>query len=549
MLNRYLVTIEDELGKKYRDLVDREEYRGLNRYTPRAIAEILDKVGGMDKFNTGEIEKSIVNVYGHLTGSVQRGIYELEHQTNALLRQKTDVGAFVRGENAYAIIKCSFKNSREKPRNVTDIKLAINILDSEFISPIHHYQESLKSLLKELVSEHVQILVEKEIEALNQSLIDEGKEELSSNEMIFEKLKALENYTDNEEEADNAKRYQFVAKRFLDAIDGFVFEISPEDYDPLAVRENVKRIIDNENIRNRGFNTVVNLLTATLDTSRMGYQHIENFKNSRKCVIREYEDTHQDNLPDERYKIIISYLDSEQLKEMCNAYDLQLAELEFEIDKTSKVVDKLYERDRTFMDYADVLKKRGVKTSASATSYFSADTKEEEELEEEGFEEEDTLWNEISFIQPEPTQVEEMNKTGQNAVTTNKKRITILKDKLAGVYQHDNHPQRLVVEQRISFLEEKFQAFAAKINPYHADPGLILEVDITSVKRKQTTMMGMSNVLNEVLSGLSKGFGDKAFAAFSRRRSTEKDDLEETFVAVSSTGAFEEEEKEDAMAD
>src|SRR5579863_1834927 len=32
MLNRYLTTVEDELGKKVRDLVDFEETRGLNRY-------------------------------------------------------------------------------------------------------------------------------------------------------------------------------------------------------------------------------------------------------------------------------------------------------------------------------------------------------------------------------------------------------------------------------------------------------------------------------------------------------------------------------------
>ncbi|MCZ6532414.1 MAG: cytoplasmic filament protein CfpA, partial [SAR324 cluster bacterium] len=85
MYNRYMVTMEDEMAKKVRDLVDKEEYRALNRYTPREIAEILDKIGGMDKFNTGEVEKSIVNIYGHLQGHSQRVVYELENETNALL--------------------------------------------------------------------------------------------------------------------------------------------------------------------------------------------------------------------------------------------------------------------------------------------------------------------------------------------------------------------------------------------------------------------------------------------------------------------------------
>ena len=35
MFNRYTVTMEDEFMKKLRDFVDKEELRGLARYTPR----------------------------------------------------------------------------------------------------------------------------------------------------------------------------------------------------------------------------------------------------------------------------------------------------------------------------------------------------------------------------------------------------------------------------------------------------------------------------------------------------------------------------------
>jgi hypothetical protein len=123
MFNRYTVTVEDEMVKKVREFIDKEELRTLQRYTPREIVEILDKVGGADKFNTGELEKSVVNMYGHLQGHIQRGMNDLENETNSILRQKTDVGAFVRGENAYSIVKCSFKDSQFKPKTVTDIKL------------------------------------------------------------------------------------------------------------------------------------------------------------------------------------------------------------------------------------------------------------------------------------------------------------------------------------------------------------------------------------------------------------------------------------------
>ena len=97
MFNRYSITVEDEMIKKVRDFIDKEEVKTLARYVPKDIVDILDQVAGSDKFNTGEIEKSIVNMYGHLQGHVQRGVYDLEVETNAILRQKTDVGAFVPG--------------------------------------------------------------------------------------------------------------------------------------------------------------------------------------------------------------------------------------------------------------------------------------------------------------------------------------------------------------------------------------------------------------------------------------------------------------------
>ena len=56
MFNRFVVTTEDEMVKKVRDFVNKEEMKSLARYTPREIAALLDTSGGMDKFNTGEIE-------------------------------------------------------------------------------------------------------------------------------------------------------------------------------------------------------------------------------------------------------------------------------------------------------------------------------------------------------------------------------------------------------------------------------------------------------------------------------------------------------------
>jgi hypothetical protein len=86
-----------------------------------------------------------------------------------------------------------------------------------------------------------------------------------------------------------------------------------------------------------------------------------------------------------------------------------------------------------------------------------------------------------------------------------------------------------VIEERLSFLEKTYLVFDYQINPYHVLPGIILEMDITSIKRKKRTLDAMANVLNEFLSGVSKGFSDAAFASFSRRRSTVREDINQSF--------------------
>lgn len=519
MLNRYLVTMEDEMGKKVRDLVDKEEYKILNKYTPREISTILDKIGGMDKFNTGELEKSIVNMYGHLHGHIQRGIYEIETHTNMLLREKTDIGSFVRGENAYSIVKCSFKDNNKKPKTVQDIKLSINIVDSELISPIYHYQVATDILIKDILSNHIQQLIEKEIGQLNGNLLDSGKEELNPSEVIFEKFRMLDNYFSIDDKDENAKCYQFLAKKFLDAVDGVGAEINTSDFNPLALRESVKKVVDAENIRNRGFNTANNKLSNILDTSKMGYQYIENFKNSRECIIREYEDQNIDNLPDERYQIRMVYLDLDQIEGIQKSYALQLDELESHINEIYDICYKIYvkNRDQKGQQDWDTISKK----------YLS---KLEDEIEyDEDDETAEKLWDEVIFAEPKDTQVFRNNPTYEVRRENILKKFKLIYKFLDKIYGYEVSPVRTAIENRLKFISECYKEFEALINPFQLQPGLILDIDIVSIKRKRTTMLGMANVLNEFLYSLSKGFTDTAFASFSRRRSTIREDIDQQF--------------------
>ncbi len=522
MFNRYIVTTEDEMVKKIRNLVDKEELKALARYTPKEISELLDQVGGAERFNTGEVEKSIVNIYGHLQGHVQRGMNDLENETNALLRQKTDVGAFIRGENAYSVIKCSFKDHPVKPKTVSNVKLSVNILDSELISPIFQYQATVENLIKDQISKTIIDLVDREVEHFQSQLVDEGKEELSDGELMFEKMKRIPNYTDDEKDDEKSRRYTFLAKTLIDKIEGLRAEIDQSEFDSLNVRENLKSIVDIENIRNRGFNTAINSLTSILDTSKMGYQYIENLKNAREVVLREYEDTDPVQLPDERYQITLKYYDYAQLLREREAYDKQMEAYKNEIVHLWDVTETVYQGSKSFFkvnDFDDIARKAKNKIKRHIKS-VTGDTL---------YEDMEKTWNEILHIKAGDTDVEKLNQTYVHEKSLLEKMIRMTKEKVKKIYGFQNPKMRVMLDERIQFLENSFEEFEYKINPYHIQPGLILDVDITSIKRKKFTLSGMANVLNEFLHGVSKGFQDAAFASFSRRRSTVRTDITQSF--------------------
>jgi hypothetical protein len=519
MANRYTVTMEDEFLKKVRDFVDKEEAKGLARYTSREMIELLDKIGGADKFNTGEIEKSMVNMYGHLQGHIQRGMNDLENETNAILRQKTDVGAFVRGENAYAIIKCIFKDNQLRPKYVYDVKLSINILDSELVSPIYHYQVTVESLLKDAIQKHIQDLIDKQVQQLTEELVDQGKSELSGSEIMFERIKRIDSYTDDDKEDEKSRRYTILAKKFLDKIEGLRAEIDIEEYDPLNIRENIKHIIDSENIRNRGYNTAINALTSILDTSKLGYQVCDNMKNARVCQIREYEEMDRTILPDERYAIRLAYYDQNQLREEKREFDRQMEGFTKEILRAWDVVHAHYEskkRFRSLKDFDDLCSRLMSKEWRRG--------KKEEEADPNS-----VLWNELGELYNEGSFVEKNNRTYEDRILNLKGKLKYLREILQNMHGYQNPIERVILDERLSFLDRKFNEFTYKINPHHIQPGLILDVDVTTIKRKQYMLKGMANVLNEFLYGISKGFADAAFAQFKRRRSTVRSDISQSF--------------------
>jgi hypothetical protein len=313
-----------------------------------------------------------------------------------------------------------------------------------------------------------------------------------------------------------------MAKSLIEKIEGLRAEIDQKEFDSLNIRENLKEIVDIENIRNRGFNTAINSLTSILDTSKMGYQYIENLKNAREVVLREYEDTDPVNLPDERYQIVLKFYDYAQLLKEREAYDKQMEAFKNEIERLWDVLEIVYRDSKSFLrvnDFDDIARKAKNKIKRKIKS-VSGDPV---------YEDLQKSWNEILHIRAGDTDVEKLNQTYVYEKTLLKKMIRRANDKIQKIYWFQNTRTRVMLDERTSFLENQFEEFDYRINPYHIQPGLILDIDITSIKRKKFTLNGMANVLNEFLHGVSKGFQDAAFASFSRRRSTVRADITQSF--------------------
>jgi len=540
MLNRYLVTVEDELSKKYRNLVDREEYSQLSRYTPRFISDLMTRLGQDKTFTTRAVEQAAGNAYTHLQGHIERSLNEIEQGTSTILAQKTDAGAFIRNESSYCLVKCSFKSNGLKPKTVMDIRLAFNIADNDLRVPIYHYQRPIQQILKEIISNHFHRQIDEKINRINQSLTEDDQPTLSSDQVVFEKLKALESYIgfDNDLADPGNKCYEVIAKKFIDSLEDTFFEMPTAEYDPTNIRENLKHILDEAHILHKGFNNAVNMMTSILDTAKMGFQSLDNLKNGRVCVIREYAETNARELPDETYAIRMSYLDRQQVNAMKTAFDEQSAALLSQVNRAAEVVEKVYagyRKDKSIKSYKDIADQfLGGGKAAPAVDPRQKGRGPETPVETSTGEE--RTWSEVLF--QEPSQAETDARTNARTNETIKKQLDLMKKKVLEIYKNQHPRDRFVIEERINFLEDQALAFSGLVNPYHLQQGLLVEVDITTVKKKRTTMNALSNVLSEFMYRITKPFADQSILEYPKQEHRIEPTKERRFVSL-----FEEGEK------
>jgi hypothetical protein len=223
------------------------------------------------------------------------------------------------------------------------------------------------------------------------------------------------------------------------------------------------------------------------------------------------------------------YYDNGQLIEERKSYDVQIKSFETEVQHLWDVISAIYEHGKPLLrvtDFNDLAAKNKNRIRKTIKA------KSGEPL----YEDIDKAWDEISFVNAAETDVEKMNRTYIFDKGKLHKKLILMREKLKDMYDYQYPIERRVMEDRLVFLEREYNRFDYMINPYHIEPGLLLDIDITSIKRKKATLDSMANVLNEFLHGVSKGFQDAAFASFSRRRSTVREDINQSFSSNTDAG-------------
>jgi len=110
---------------------------------------------------------------------------------------------------------------------------------------------------------------------------------------------------------------------------------------------------------------------------------------------------------------------------------------------------------------------------------------------------------------------EKMNRTYLFEKNTVKKKFIIMREKLKQMYEY-KYPKDGESWKTLTYLESEFQKFDYLIIHIIFNPDCF-SMSTSPRSKREATLDGMANVLNEFLHGVSKGFQDAAFASFSRR--------------------------------
>jgi len=397
-----------------------------------AIQMMLENLGSADRFNTGEIEKS----------ARQWGIDDLEAHTNNMLRRKAGIGSVVDFQKANSVIACVFKDNAKKPKTVTELRLAVNIPETELIDPETRFKARAAYLVKDIICRHLHENIDREI---------------------------------NTEDNDSGD--------FLDRLLNQKVEINSADLD-----EHLQKLDKHdgiEEIRDKGFSAASNLIVSILNAVNLDCQFLENQKEKRELLIREYEDSDEAVLPDEHYQIRLRYFSKARLLEERKVYDGRLKSLSGDTQRLWDLLEVIYQDSKSVFkvnDFEDLVKKNKSRINDLIKNRTGASVYEA------------------------PKTIEEPPATSQGEKEKVRVLLARMEERIKNISDSMYPIERQISEDRLSVLKNEFSCFENCINPYNLQPGILVDIDLTSIKRKRTTLDSMSAALGSFLTNVSGCF-------------------------------------------
>ena len=418
------------------------------RHTPNEIAEILSTFGGADMFNTGEIEKKF---------TVKPGFIDLNLHANNKLRQKNDIGVFLSGIDTCSVVKCSFRDNIFKPKTVTDVKLCVNIPDSDLVSPGFRYLATAKYLIKDLIAGQYIDSIDREIYAMEDPSLFETA-------AFIEKI--AERCTKN------------LSANFENTC------------------EKINKNLHIDAARSIEFNSAVEALVLLLNSSNLAFQFIERSIDNCHVIIREYEDIDTASMPDEHYEIKLALLDHANMNEERKAYDRQISDFENKVRHLENLIEVIYQDSKSVFkvnDFEDLSRKNKsrIKLLLKEQALKEQALKEQDAKKTAGSLHEDSDSGDISF----------------------RARLARMHERMSNMYEFLYPIERRVMEERLYRLEGEYMYIDCLIDPHQLQPGLVVDLNLSSIKRKKTTINAMAAVLKEFLISfrLAKSYGRRSY--------------------------------------
>jgi len=435
LLNGFLSTAEEDIYKYFRE----NEYKEI--IVMDEITGLLESIGKAGKFD--------ISPEGKQTGE-QVYTENLETHTNG--RLSSGGGEFT--GSGGSVVKCVFRDNTKKPKTVTDLNLIINIFDSCLVDPIFYYRAVTEYFIRELVCRRI--------------------------------IKIIDNEIDDD----------FPAENFWELISGD--KTNPADISQSNVHDYIRNNPNINMIRSNGFNEALNSLTAILHEYKIDYQFIEKMNAGQEVLIREYEDTDESGLPDEKYGMRIRYLDNVKLLNERQAHDTQFMNIMTKVRHLWDLQEVIYQDSKSIFrvnDFEDLAKRNKIRIRSLYNKDKSIDVLYDSIIK---------TWDDGNIF----SHADNCN-PGCNCCqekTHARLKLAQIQERINNLGDFMNPAEKSIMEERLASLENEFRQFEETISPYQYRPGFIIDIDITTIKSRKSTLIPLANAMNKFVYSVIKIF-------------------------------------------